>query len=606
MQDVPLAIPHIFERAEKYHPHKEIVTATGAGLERTTYGEWAARTRKLGGVLDNLGISADGRVGTFAWNTARHLELYFAAPCTGRVLHTLNIRLFPEQLTYIVNHADDEVIFVDRSLLGLLAPLLPTFERLKHLVMMDDGKGDIPADLNGHVLLDYEELLAAAEPVEFHVDDEHRAASMCYTSGTTGNPKGVVYTHRSTFLHTMGAMTADSLGARESDVILPVVPMFHANAWGLAHAAVATGATLVMPGPDLSGPAVANLIVNEKVTVAAGVPTIWMAVLPELKGRDTSSLRSIPCGGSAVPKSLSEAYREQTGLPIFQAWGMTETSPIAAVCRLDADQEMLPQDEQAELRTQVGRIVFGAECRVVEPGTTNPVPWDGESSGELQCRGNWIASDYYDDERSRESFTDDGWLKTGDVATVNERGFVRLVDRTKDLIKSGGEWISSVELENELMAHPKIAEAAVIGVAHERWGEAPLACASWSLRGEDLTEDEVLVVPRGQDRQVADAQGRRVDRRGPQDQRRQVLEEDPARRVRDDPDVLTDRRTRGSLSIGTRFVARWRPYSPIVSAKWSTHLLAIVAVVALAVSACGDDSNVDANPTERRIVRRIG
>jgi fatty-acyl-CoA synthase len=497
MQDVPLAIPHIFERAEKYFPHKEIVTVTGAGLVRTTYGEWAARTRRLGGVLDQLGISADGRVATFAWNTARHLELYFAAPCTGRVLHTLNIRLFPEQLTYIVNHADDEVIFVDRSLLGLLAPLLPTFENLRHLVMMDDGKGDIPADLDGHELLDYEELLAAAEPVEFSVDDEHRAASMCYTSGTTGNPKGVVYTHRSTFLHTMGAMTADSLGARESDVILPVVPMFHANAWGLAHAAVATGASLVMPGPDLSGPAIANLIVDEKVTVAAGVPTIWMAVLPELKGRDTSSLRAIPCGGSAVPRALSEAYREQTGLPILQAWGMTETSPIAAVCQLDADQQELPVEEQAELRTQVGRIVFGAECRVVEPGTTNPVPWDGESSGELQCRGNWIAADYYDDPRSRESFTDDGWLKTGDVATVNERGFVRLVDRTKDLIKSGGEWISSVELENELMAHPKIAEAAVVGVAHERWGEAPLACVVKAPGADDLTEDEVLAFLEG-------------------------------------------------------------------------------------------------------------
>jgi fatty-acyl-CoA synthase len=496
MQDVPLVIPHIFDRAEKYFGHKGIVTSTGAGVERITYADWAGRTRRLGGVLDQLGISADGRVATFAWNTARHLELYFAAPCTGRVLHTLNIRLFPEQLTYIVNHADDEVIFVDRSLLGLLAPLLPTFERVKHLVMMDDGKGDIPADLNGHELLDYEALLARAEPVDFVVTDEHRAASMCYTSGTTGNPKGVVYTHRSTFLHTMGTMSADSLGARESDVILPVVPMFHANAWGLAHAAVATGATLVMPGNDLSGPAVANLIVDEKVTVAAGVPTIWMAVLPELKGRDTSSLRVIPCGGSAVPKSLSEGYREQTGLPILQAWGMTETSPIAAVCQLDADQLALPIAEQADLRTQVGRIVFGVECRVVEPGTTNEVLWDSETSGELQCRGNWIAADYYDDERSRESFTDDGWLRTGDVAIVDGRGRIRLVDRTKDLIKSGGEWISSVELENELMAHPKIAEAAVIGVSHERWGEAPLACVV-KVAGEDLTEDEVLAFLEG-------------------------------------------------------------------------------------------------------------
>ncbi len=491
MQDVPLAIPHLFERAEKYFPHKPIVTATGAGLERTTYGDWAARTRRLGGVLDQLGISADGRVATFGWNTARHLELYFAAPCTGRVLHTLNIRLFPEQLTYIVNHADDEVIFVDRSLLGLLAPLLPTFERVRHLVMMDDGKGDIPADLNGHELLDYEELLAAAEPVEFHIDDENQAASMCYTSGTTGNPKGVVYSHRSTFLHTMGVMTADSVGVCESDVILPVVPMFHANAWGLAHAGVATGAGLVMPGPDLSGPAIANLVVDEKVTIAAGVPTIWMAVLPELKGRDTSALRAIPCGGSAVPKALSEAYREQTGLPILQAWGMTETSPVASVARLDADQQLLPQDEQADLRAQVGRIAFGVECRVVFPDTADEVPWDSETSGELQCRGNWIAATYYDDERAGESFTADGWLRTGDVATIDTRGRIRLVDRTKDLIKSGGEWISSVELENELMGHPDIVEAAVVGVGHPKWGEAPLACVV-RASGSSLTEDDVI------------------------------------------------------------------------------------------------------------------
>ncbi len=491
MQDVPLTITHLFDRAERYHGHKTIVTATGSGPERTDYATWADRTRRLGGVLDTLGIGDEGRVATFAWNTARHLELYFAAPCTGRVLHTLNIRLFPDQLTYIVNHADDEVIFVDRSLLAMLAPLLPTFENLKHLVLMDDGTGTIPADLSGHELLDYEELLAAAPPVEFHVDDEHRAASMCYTSGTTGNPKGVLYSHRSTFLHTFGAMTVDSLGARESDVIMPVVPMFHANAWGLAHAAVAAGSSLVMPGVDLSGKALADLIVNERVTVAAGVPTIWMQVLPELKGRDSSCLRAIPCGGSAVPKALSEAYREQTGLPILQAWGMTETSPIAAVCQLDVDEASLPVDEQAELRTMVGRISFGAEMRVVDPDSQAPVPWDGESSGELQCRGNWIASTYYNDERAGESFTSDGWLRTGDVATVDGRGRIRLVDRTKDLIKSGGEWISSVELENELMAHPKIAEAAVVGVPHPRWSERPLACVV-PVAGAELSKQEVL------------------------------------------------------------------------------------------------------------------
>ena len=491
MQDVPLTINHIFDRAEKYHGHKEIITSTGTGLERTTYAEFARRTRQLAGVLDTLGISADGRVATFAWNTARHLELYFAAPCTGRVLHTLNIRLFPEQLTYIVNHADDEVIFVDRSILALLAPLLPTFTNLRHLVLMDDGKGDIPEDLAGHTLLDYEDLLAAEEPIDFPaIADEHQAASMCYTSGTTGNPKGVVYSHRSTFMHTMGAMMVDSLAACESDVILPVVPMFHANAWGLAHAAVATGASLIMPGADLSGPALADLIVEQRVTVAAGVPTIWMAVLPELKGRDTSSLRSIPCGGSAVPRSLSEAYRVQTGLPILQAWGMTETSPIASVCHLDVDQRLLSDDEQADLRTQVGRISFGIEARVVEPGSTTPVTWDGEQSGELQCRGQWIASAYYDDERSKESFTDGGWLKTGDVATVDTRGRIRLVDRTKDLIKSGGEWISSVELENEIMSHPDVAEAAVVGIVHPKWGEAALACVVRT--DESLTEEAVL------------------------------------------------------------------------------------------------------------------
>jgi fatty-acyl-CoA synthase len=492
MQDYPLTINHLFDRAERYYPTKQIVTATATGRDRTTYGEWASRTRKLGGALNTLGISADGRVGTFAWNTARHLELYFAAPCSGRVAHTLNIRLFPEQLTYIVNHAEDEVIFVDRSLLALLQPLLKTFETVKTLVLMDDGKGDIPDDLNGLPLLNYEELLAAADPVDFHVTDENRAAAMCYTSGTTGNPKGVVYSHRSTFLHTMGAMVANGMAISERDTILPVVPMFHANTWGLAHAGVASGANLVMPGPDLSGPAIAKLIVEEKVTVAAGVPTIWMAVLPELKGKDTSALRAIPCGGSAVPKALSEAYKAQTGLPILQAWGMTETSPIASICSITSTREASSTEEElADLRSSQGQAAFGVELRVTEPDTTNPLPWDGESSGELQARGPWIAADYYNDPRSRESFTSDGWLRTGDVAVVMPDGYVRLMDRTKDLIKSGGEWISSVEIENELMGHPLIKEAAVIGVVHPRWSERPLACVVLEP-GAELTKSEIL------------------------------------------------------------------------------------------------------------------
>jgi fatty-acyl-CoA synthase len=493
MQDHPLTLVHFFERAERIFPDKTVTTATGTGeRERVSYGEWAQRTLRLGGVLDQLGISGDGRVATFAWNTGRHLELYFAAPCTGRVLHTLNIRLFPDQLTYIVNHAEDEVIFVDRSLTPLLFPLLKTFSTVKHLVVMDDGRGDVPDDTNGLPLHDYEELLSAAEPVAFRIDDENAAASMCYTSGTTGNPKGVVYSHRSSYLHTVSAMTVDSLGAREGDVIMPVVPMFHANAWGLAHAGVAAGSNLVMPGPDLSPKALADLIVDEKVTVAAGVPTIWMGVLPELEGRDTSSLRAIPCGGSAVPKALSEAYKEQLGRPILQAWGMTETSPIAAVCHVKSTlAESLTEDELAELRCTVGPTVVGVDFRVVEPGTTDPLPWDGESSGELQVQGPWIARTYYDDPRAGDSFTDDGWLRTGDVATVDTHGYIRLVDRTKDLIKSGGEWISSVELENELMAHPKIKEAAVIAVPHPKWAERPLACVVLQ-DDEELTRDEVL------------------------------------------------------------------------------------------------------------------
>jgi fatty-acyl-CoA synthase len=492
MQDVPLTLVHMFDRAERLFPDKTVTTATGSGdREVITYGEWAARTRRLSGVLDLLGISPTGRVATFAWNTARHLELYFAAPCSGRVLHTLNIRLFPDQLTYIANHAEDEVIFVDKSLAGLLWPLLKTFGTVRHLVVMDDGKGEIPGEAPGMEIHDYEALLAEAVPTDFVVTDEWQAASMCYTSGTTGNPKGVVYSHRSTFLHTMGAMLADSVGVSERDRILPVVPMFHANAWGLAHAGPSAGADLVMPGPDLSPKAIASLIVDERVTVAAGVPTIWMGVLPELAGKDTSSLRAIPCGGSAVPRALSEAYRQQTGLPILQAWGMTETSPICTVGRVKSTLDGLPEDAKADVRAAQGVPCFGVELRVVEPDTTDELPWDGQSSGELQARGNWIAATYYNDPRAQESFTADGWLRTGDVATIDPSGYVRLVDRTKDLIKSGGEWISSVEVENELMAHPKVAEAAVIGVRSEKWSERPLACVVVKP-GETLTKDEVI------------------------------------------------------------------------------------------------------------------
>ncbi|HSD80414.1 MAG TPA: long-chain fatty acid--CoA ligase [Solirubrobacteraceae bacterium] len=474
MSDTPLSLTHVFERAERLFGAKAVVTAGPAGVHRTTYGAWADRTRRLAGAFDALGLAPDARIGTFAWNTARHLELYFAAPCSGRVLHTLNIRLFPDQLTYAVNHAEDAAIFVDRSLVPLLWPLLQAFETVEHVVVMDDGAdAAVPDDPR---VRDYEELVDACGPSALRREDEQRAAAMCYTSGTTGHPKGVVYSHRSMVLHALGTMLCDSLGVSERDTILPVVPMFHANAWGLAHAAVLAGSDVVMPGPDLSPGALAALIESERVTLAAGVPTIWNGVAGELGARDLSSLTRIVCGGSAVPRALSELYRERLGLPILQAWGMTETSPLGTVARVKSTLGDQDDPELADVRASAGLPIPLVEVRIADPGTGEVLPWDGEARGELQASGPWVAAGYYADERSGDSQTADGWLRTGDVATIDPEGYVRLVDRTKDLIKSGGEWISSVELENEIMAHPAVREAAVIGVPDEKWGERPLAC----------------------------------------------------------------------------------------------------------------------------------
>jgi len=489
MQEAPLTLSMIFRRAEQLFPDKRIVTGqVGGGRVRTTYAEWCSRTRRLGGVLDALGVSADGRVATFGWNSARHLELYFAVPCSGRVLHTLNIRLFPEQVTYIANHAEDEVVFVDKSLLPLYQKVAGTFTTVRHTVVMDDGvPGPLPEGWH-----DYEHLLAeAGAPVDLEIDDESRAAAMCYTSGTTGNPKGVVYSHRSIVLHSLGVMMADSVGVCEADVVLPIVPMFHANAWGLCQAGVFAGSDFVLPGPNMSPAALLELMEQELVTLAAGVPTIWMGVLPLLAGRELPALSRVVAGGSAVPKALSEGFRQAIGQPIMQGWGMTETSPVASTGGLRSSLAGLSEDEKADIRATQGMPAPLVDVRIVEPGTTTVLPWDGETSGELQVRGPWIASAYYNDPRSPESFTADGWLKTGDVATIRPDGYIRLVDRTKDLVKSGGEWISSVDIENELMAHPKVAEAAVIGVPHPRWVERPLACVVVK-EGQTLTREEVL------------------------------------------------------------------------------------------------------------------
>jgi fatty-acyl-CoA synthase len=469
--DFPLTLQHVLGRMRTVNGGREVVTLLEDGKARATYAEVGERVDRLAAGLAGLGVGEGDRVATFMWNRQEHLEVYLAAPCMGAVLHTLNLRLFPEQLTYIVNHAEDKLVVVDASVIPLLAKVAGDFKTVERYIVVGDGDASA---LPGEVVR-YEELLAAQDGgFDWPELDEKMAAGLCYTSGTTGEPKGVLYSHRSNILHALSTCTTDALGISSRDRVLPVVPMFHANAWGLPYAAAMAGADLVMPGPYLQAEPLAKLIEGERVTVAGAVPTIWLDLLryADEHKPDLSSLRIVPCGGSAVPRTLMECFEDRHGVPIVQAWGMTETSPLGSVAHPPAGTE---GEARWEYRTSAGRICSLVEARLAGPDEET-LPWDGESTGELQVRGPWVASAYYNAEPGDVKFTDDGWLRTGDVASISPDGFIRISDRAKDVIKSGGEWISSVDLENELMAHPDVEEAAVIAKPDERWAERPLAC----------------------------------------------------------------------------------------------------------------------------------
>jgi len=471
MMDYGLTIPAIARRAERSHPGKSIVDRRPDGmLHRTTYGDVLSRSRRLIGALRSLGVERGDRVATFCWNHHEHLEVYYGVPSMGAVAHMLNIRLQADELAYIVNHAGDKVIIVDQV-------LLPQFERFrervpaKHIIVVGDG--NVPA-----WALDYETLLANSPEVGFLDDiDEHTAAGMCYTSGTTGRAKGVLYSHRSTALHSLACGAWDLEFLRERDTVLAVVPMFHANAWGIPYTALMFGASQVLPGSHLDAASILDLVARERVTIVHGVPTVCNAMLQALDADrskfDVSSLRAMMAGGAAVPEALIRAFADRHGIRLIQGWGMTETSPVASISTLTSSLEHVSEDARYRIQATQGRPLPFIETRV--RGEAGIAPWDGETMGELEVRGPWVSRAYYDAPETADRFTDDGWFRTGDIVSIDSSGYILIRDRAKDLIKSGGEWISSVALENMIMRHPAVLEAAVIGLRHPVWDERPLA-----------------------------------------------------------------------------------------------------------------------------------
>ncbi|MDQ2829604.1 MAG: long-chain fatty acid--CoA ligase [Chloroflexota bacterium] len=490
--DYQLTIPAILRRAEQLHGRKGIATRRpDKSMRRYTYAEMVERAKRLAVALAALGVADGDRVATLCWNHHEHLEAYFGIPSAGAVLHTLNLRLHPDDQTYIVGNAGDKALLVDDV-------LLPVFEKFRdrvdigHVIVIPTSGAPVPDSM-----LDYEKLLAAADPAAFvyRAIDERQAAAMCYTSGTTGKPKGVLYSHRCIALHSMGSAQRDVLDVGESDVVLPVVPMFHANAWGLPFTATLTGATQVFPGQHLDATSLLELFQDERVTMTAGVPTIWFGILQTLDKNpgayDLSALRSLVVGGSAAPPSMIEGFQERHGLRVIHAWGMTEMTPLGTVARVTSDLRDAPPEEQYAYRATQGRPAPFIEIRArSEDGL---VPWDGEAMGELEVRGPWVVSAYYNNPGPDDRFTDDGWFRTGDIVTIDARGYVTITDRAKDVVKSGGEWISTVALENALMAHPAVLEAAVIAVPHPKWDERPLACVVLK-EGEQATAEDLLAL----------------------------------------------------------------------------------------------------------------
>lgn len=485
MMDYPLTLTPVLERAARLFPNKEIASNTPHGMHRYTYGDFHQRVHRLAAALARLGVEPGDRVGTLCWNSYHHLELYFAVPCFGAVLHTLNLRLAPDQLAYIINHAEDRVIFADASLLPCLNAIRDQIPCVRRIVVIPD---------------DYEGLLAGSDgqPFTWPELDENTAAATCYTSGTTGNPKGVLYTHRALVLHTFGISLADTFGISERDTVLQIVPMFHANGWGIPFAAVMNGSRIVFTGRQLQPVDIAGLIQNEHVTFTAAVPTIWMGLYGFLKENphDLASLRLAVCAGSALPRQFIEKFEREHGLHFMLAWGMTETTPIATVMFLKSHLDTAADSDRFDVLARHGLTLPGVEVRIVDE-SGKELAWDGSTMGELQTRGPWVTSGYYKDPRgtmqdNSESFMN-GWFRTGDVATIDAEGYIQIMDRTKDLVKSGGEWISSVDLENAIMAHPKVMEAAVIAAFHPKWQERPLACIAPLPQHRDaISKEEIL------------------------------------------------------------------------------------------------------------------